>query len=119
MTLVGAAALRGSTGDALMLAIANDQDAARSDAELGVFGKPVHVIAAPRGIAFVHGENAEAFEWDDVRWISLRRHSVIVRAEAIRHAVVTTKTGTEVRRTAEKFTFAFRLVLDDVVEPSL
>ena len=76
-------------------------------------------MAAPRGIAVVHGQHTEAFEWEDVRSISVRRRSVIVRAESIRHAVVQTKTGTEVRRSAEKYTFAFRLGLDDVVEPSL
>ena len=109
MTLAGTAALRRTGGgDALMLAIANDPDAARSDAELGVFGKAVHVVASPRGIAFVHGQRAEAFEWDDVRTITVRRRSVVVRAEAIRHAVMPTKTGTEVRRTAEKFTTCTR-----------
>ncbi|HYK96969.1 MAG TPA: PH domain-containing protein [Candidatus Acidoferrales bacterium] len=102
-----------------MLEIANAPDAARSDAELGVFRKAVHVVASPRGIAFVYGQRAEAFEWDDIRSIDVRRRSVIVRAEAIRHAVVQTKAGTEVRRSAERFVFPFRLALDDVVEPSL
>jgi len=120
MTLAGTAAFGRTAGDALMLAIANDRDAARSDAEFGVFGKPGHVVAGAQGIAFVHGRTAEAFSWDDVTSITERRRSVIVRAETIRHAVVPTKNGgSEVKRSAEKYEFAFRLVLDDVVEPQL
>lgn len=118
MTFAGAVAL-GGRADALMLSIANDRTSARTDAELGVLGKPVHVIAGTAGIAFLQGRSATAYEWDDVRSVSVRHGSVIVDTQALRHTVVQTKRGTEVRRTAETKQRAFRLVVDDVVEPAL
>lgn len=118
MTMAGAVALGGSA-DALMLSLANDRDAARTDAELGVLGKPVHVIAGTAGVAFLHGRSASAYEWDDVLGVAVRHGSVVVRTESVRHAVVPTKHGTEVRRTAETKSRSFRLVVDDVVEPGL
>lgn len=118
MTLAGTVALGGSA-DALMLSIANERSAARTDAELGTFGKPVHVIAGTAGIAFLQGRNATAYEWEDVRSVTVRRGSVVVGTETVQQTVVRTKRGTEVRRTAEQKERAFRLVVDDVVEPGL
>ncbi len=118
MTLAGAVAL-GGRSDALMLSIANERSAARTDAELGTLGKPVHVIAGTAGIAFLHGRSAIAYEWVDVRSVSTRRGSVLVRTESVRESLVRTKRGTEIRRVAETKERAFRLVVDDVVEPGL
>src|SRR5436309_3325521 len=85
--------------DALMLAIASDRGAARTDGALGVFGKPVHVVAGIQGIAFTHGREAEAYRWEDVERVDVSRRSVVVHV-------------------AHK-SLAFRLVIDDVVEPLL
>ena len=82
-----------------MLEIASDRAGARTDAALGVFGKPVHVVAGTRGIAFTHGREAEAYSWDEVRSIDVRRRSVRVAV-------------------ADR-SYVFRLVIDDVVEPTL
>lgn len=82
-----------------MLAIASDRAGARTDAALGVFGRPVHVVAGAQGIAFTHAREAEAFAWDDVKKIDVRRRSVVVKVDGR--------------------TFVFRLVIDDVVEPTL
>src|SRR5438445_2294597 len=88
-----------AAAEALMLAIASDRAAARTDAALGVFGKPLHVVAGTTGIAFTHGREAEAYAWEDVGAIDVRRRSVVVRV-------------------ADR-SFVFRLVIDDVVEPTL
>ncbi len=118
MTLAGAVAL-GGRADALMLSIASERSAARTDAELGALGKPMHVIAGTAGIAFLQGRNATAYQWDDVRSVSVRRGSVVIRTESVRESIVPTKRGTVVRRIAETKERALRLVVDDVVEPSL
>src|SRR2546430_15821082 len=90
----------GRTGaEALMLEIASDRAGARTDAALGVFGKPLHVVAGTRGIAFTHGREAEAYSWDEVRSIEVRRRSVRIAV-------------------ADR-SYVFRLVIDDVVEPTL
>src|SRR2546427_11887936 len=90
----------GSAGaEALMLAIASDRAAARTDAALGVFGRPLHVVAGAHGIAFTHAREAESYSWDQVQKIDVRRRSVIV--------------------TVSDRSFVFRLVIDDVVEPML
>jgi hypothetical protein len=118
MTLASTVAL-GDPTDTLMLAIANERGAARSDAQLGVLGKPVHVIAGTAGIAFLQGRSGAAYDWDDVRSVAVRRGWLVVRTEAIRQIVRHTKQGIEVRRVAERDTRSFRLVVDDVVEPAL
>ena len=82
-----------------MLEIASDRAGARTDAALGVFGKPLHVVAGTRGIAFTHGREAEAYSWDEVRSIEVRRRSVRIAV-------------------ADR-SYVFRLVIDDVVEPTL
>lgn len=82
-----------------MLAIASDRAAARTDAAFGVFGRPLHVVAGAQGVAFTHARDAEAYAWDDVKKIGVSRRSVVVDADGR--------------------TFVFRLVIDDVVEPSL
>lgn len=88
-----------AAGDALMLAIASDRGAARTDAALGVFGIPLHVVAGAQGIAFTHGREAQAYRWEDVKQVGSRRRSVYVQ---VPHKTLT-----------------FRLVIDDVVEPTL
>jgi uncharacterized membrane-anchored protein len=100
MTVLGAAALTGAT-DQLALSIVNDR-AVRSDAREGVWGKRVHVAAAPAGIAFVGEKITHAYPWDEVASAQVRRGSVVVKL-----------TSGQMR------TRAFRLVVDDVEEPDL
>jgi hypothetical protein len=100
MTVLGAAALTGAT-DQLALSIVNDR-AVRSDAREGVWGKRVHVAAAPAGIAFVGEKITHAYSWDEVKSVELRRGSIVVKLT-----------------TGQMRTRAFRLVVDDVEEKGL
>src|SRR4051812_10244070 len=100
MALASAAALNAAT-DQLALAIVNAR-AVRSDAREGVWGKRVHVAAAAAGIAFVGERSTNAFQWDEVRSIKVRRGSVVVKTTTGRHR-----------------TRVFRLVVDDIEEPEL
>jgi hypothetical protein len=100
MALAGTAALSGAN-DQLALSIVNDR-AARSDAREGVWGKRVHVAAAPAGIAFVGERITNAYSWDEVKAIKVRRGSVVVKLT-----------------TGPQRTRVFRLVVDDVEEKAL
>lgn len=120
MALAGMAAFGRSVADDLVLSIINDQGAVRSDAHGGTFGRPLHVVAAPTGLAFLAERSAEAYRWIDVREVTLRRHSIVVRTESTRERVVPVEGGgAEIRRTFEQKTRTFRLVVDDVEEESL
>ena len=100
MAVAGAAALTGAN-DQLALSIINAR-AARSDAREGVWGKRVHVAAAPEGIAFVGERITHAYQWDEVKAIKVRRNSVVVKLT-----------------TGQMRTRVFRLVVDDVEEAAL
>jgi hypothetical protein len=100
MTVMGAAALTGAS-DQLALSIVNDR-AVRSDAREGVWGKRVHVAAAPAGIAFVGEKITHAYPWDEVKSVRVRRGSVVVKPA-----------------TGQMRTRSFRLVVDDIEEPGL
>lgn len=100
MAVAQAAALAGAN-DAFALSIVNARGA-RSDAREGVWGKRVHVAAAPEGIAFVGERVTHAYHWEDVKAIKVRRKSVVVKL-----------TRGQMR------TRVFRLVVDDVEEPQL
>jgi hypothetical protein len=120
MALAGTAAFGQSIADELVLSIINDQGAVRSDAHGGTFGRPLHVVAAPTGLAFLTERSAEAYRWMDVREVTLRRHSVMVRTESTRERIVPTDGGgAEIRRTFEERKRTFRLVVDDVEEETL
>jgi hypothetical protein len=120
MAMAGAVTFGTAAADQLLLAIANDRSAVRTDALVGTLGKMAHVVAGAAGLAFTADRTAVAFEWSDVRSIAVRRASVVVRTEAVRQRVVRTKDGgTHVRRTVEKESRAFRLLVDDVQEPGL
>ncbi|HEY6958854.1 MAG TPA: hypothetical protein VI814_08530 [Candidatus Limnocylindria bacterium] len=120
MALAGTAAFGQSVADELVLSIINDQGAVRSDAHGGTFARPLHVVAAPAGLAFLTERSAEAYRWMDVREVTLRRHSLVVRTESTRERIVPTDGGgAEIRRTFEEKTRVFRLVVDDVEEESL
>ena len=97
---MGAAALTGAN-DQLALSIVNDR-AVRSDAREGVWGKRVHVAAAPVGIAFVGEKITHAYPWEEVKSAQVRRGSVVVKLT-----------------TGQMRTRVFRLVVDDVEEPGL
>src|ERR1041384_1170507 len=101
MALVGATALAGSA-DQLALSIVN-ANAARTDAREGVWGKRVHVAAAAgAGVAFVGEKFTNSYSWDEIKSITSRRGSVIVKVA-----------------TGKERTRSFRLVVDDVEEPAL
>lgn len=119
MAMAGTAALGPRVADELVLSIINDRAAARCDARGALFGRPLHVAAAPGGIAFLTGRSAVAYRWTDVKEVLLRRDSVLVRTESLREVVVPKDGHSEVRRFVERRTRAFRLVVDDVEEASL
>lgn len=119
MAIAGAAALGPRAADELVLPIINDRAAARCDARGGTFGRPLHVAAAPGGIAFLGTRSAAAYRWVDVKEVSLRHGSIVVRTESLREVVVPKDGHAEVRRSVERRTRSFRLVVDDVEESSL
>jgi hypothetical protein len=100
MAVAGAAALTGAN-DALALSIVNARGA-RSDAREGVWGKRVHIAAAPEGIAFVGERVTHAYNWEEVKAIKVRRNAVVVKLT-----------------TGQMRTRVFRLVVDEVEEPAL
>lgn len=117
--MAGTAAFGQGVADELVLSIVNDRAAARSDAHAGTFGRPVHVVASPAGLAFLNGRAATAYRWEDVRDIALRRRSVVVSTESLRETAVVKNGYRDVRRFVERKTRALRLVVDEVEEDSL
>src|SRR3977135_2678220 len=71
--------------------------AVRVPARVGVPARPAEVALAPAGLAVLVGKRAEAYTWDEVRSINVRRGAVVVQTEAERHRVVTRKAQTEVK----------------------
>lgn len=117
--MAGTAAFGPRVADELVLSIVNERTAARSDARAGTFGRPMHVVAATNGMAFMAERSAVAYRWGEVRDIALRRGSVVVKTESVREVLVPKDGHSEVRRFMEQKTRAFRLVVDDVAESAL
>lgn len=117
--MAGTVAIGSGLTDELALAIVNDGAAARSDAHAGTFGRPVHVVASPSGLAFLNGRAASAYRWEDLREVALRRRSIVVSTESLREIAVVKKGYRGVRRFVERKTRRFRLVVDEVEEESL
>jgi hypothetical protein len=112
-------AFRFGAADEQLLAIASDGAAIRADAHTGPFRSLVHVLASPSGFALVGERSGEAFDWSEVRSVSVSRGYVIVRTEAVRATVVQTKHGPEVKRAVQQRGHTLRMTIDDVEEPSL
>ncbi len=119
MAFAGTAAFGATATDQLLMSITSDAAAVRTDAHLGSFDKPAHVVASAAGLAFVVDRTADAYPWSDVRSISARRGVVFVTTEQLREKIVPTKNGRDVRRFMEKRTRRFRVLVDDVEEPAL
>lgn len=115
--MAGAVIFGGAVADQTLMSIVNDPAAVRSDARLGPFGKPAHIVASAAGLAIV-AERSDAYAWTEVRRVRARRGALVIDTQQTRERADPKRNG-ELRRWVEKRTRVFRPLVDEVEESRL